>query len=312
MHFRGPRKLQFLGHIISTSGIRPTDEMVLAIKNVPVPKNKTELQAFLGLLNFYDRFLPNRANVLEPLYRLLKQHARWNWSEDADRAFREAKALLSSSSCLTLYDSRRPLVVTCDASSIGIGAVLAHVNADGDEQPVYFASRTLHQAERNYAQIDREALAIIFALQKFRRYLIDRKSTIHTDNRPLLGLLGQGKPIKDSVSPRMLRPGKQMGGADVPVTFIWSTVNLGDGQFVDVYFGGSSLVRQVSWATVNLGDGLFGDVDLIDSLLGRPFTLSTIEDHLEQGWGTFLLPRAVWMHIRRFADRMEWSGCKRR
>uniref|UniRef100_A0A5S6Q6F4 Reverse transcriptase domain-containing protein n=1 Tax=Trichuris muris TaxID=70415 RepID=A0A5S6Q6F4_TRIMR len=126
-------ELQFLGHTVSARGIRPTDEKVQAIKNVPVPKNKTELQAFLGLLNFYDRFLPNRAHVLEPLYRLLKQNLRWSWNKAADTAFHKAKELLSSSSCLTLYDGNRPLVVTCDASSVGVGAVMSHVNDDGGE-----------------------------------------------------------------------------------------------------------------------------------------------------------------------------------
>uniref|UniRef100_A0A5S6QW21 RNA-directed DNA polymerase n=1 Tax=Trichuris muris TaxID=70415 RepID=A0A5S6QW21_TRIMR len=106
---------------------------------------------------------------------------------------------------------------------------MSHVNDDGGEQPVYIASRTLHSTERNYAQIDWEALAIMLAVQKFRRYLIGRKFTIYTDHQPLLGLLSKGKPIRDCASPRMLRwslwlsnfdyelryrPGKQMGGAD--------------------------------------------------------------------------------------------------
>uniref|UniRef100_A0A5S6QNL9 RNA-directed DNA polymerase n=1 Tax=Trichuris muris TaxID=70415 RepID=A0A5S6QNL9_TRIMR len=224
------KEVFFLGHKISAKGIFPVEDKVRAIKNAPAPGTKNELQAFLGLVNFYSRFLPNRAETLHPLYNLLKERVPWKWEKEQSAAFRQIKDSLSSSLCLAHFDPARPLTVTCDASSVGVGAVLAHVNADGTDQPIYFASRRLHQSERNYAQTDKEGLAIIFAVQKFRCFLLGTKFVIYTDHKPLLGLLQQGKPITDSMSPRMTRwslllsnydyqlcyrPGKSIGPADV-------------------------------------------------------------------------------------------------
>ncbi|KFD68503.1 hypothetical protein M514_09353 [Trichuris suis] len=113
--------------------------------------------------------------------------------------------LLSSSISLAHYDPNRPLAITCDASSIGIGVVLSHMNVDGSHEPIYFASRVFHQSETNYAQVDREGLAVVFAVQKFRCFVLGRKFTIITGHKPPLGLLQQGKPIKDSTSARLTR-----------------------------------------------------------------------------------------------------------
>ncbi|KFD58275.1 hypothetical protein M513_01038 [Trichuris suis] len=202
---------------------------VQAIRKAPAPQNKAELQAFLGLVNFYNRFVPNRADVLAPLYQLVKDNSSWKWGTEQKNAFQRIKESLSSSISLAHYDSNRPLAISCDASSIGIGAVLEHINADGTHESIYFASRVLQPSEQKYAQVDREGLAIVFAVQKFRCFVLGRKFTIFMDHKPLLGLLQQGKPIKGCVSPRMTRwslilssydyelryrPGKSIGAAD--------------------------------------------------------------------------------------------------
>uniref|UniRef100_A0A671QI42 Reverse transcriptase RNase H-like domain-containing protein n=1 Tax=Sinocyclocheilus anshuiensis TaxID=1608454 RepID=A0A671QI42_9TELE len=150
-------QVEFLGFRVDKDGIKPTCEKVEAIQKAPPPRNKTELQAFLGLLNFYSCFLPNKATVLEPLHRLLDQSATWQWGAKHETAY-----------------VQKPLAVVCDASHYGLGALLFHLERDGQEKPICFASRTMTTTERNYAQIDKEALAVVFAVRKFHQYLAGR------------------------------------------------------------------------------------------------------------------------------------------
>ncbi|KRX18868.1 Uncharacterized protein T07_3375, partial [Trichinella nelsoni] len=187
------------------------------------------LQAFLGLLNFYHSFLKNKATVAEPLHRLLDKNARWTWTGKHEKAFKDVKRLLSSDAVLTHYDGKKPLVLVCDASPHGIGAVLCHKLSSTQEIPIAFYSRTLSATERNYAQIDKEALAVIAGVKKFHEYLYGRQFTIITDHKPLLGLFVPKKETPQILSPRMLRwsillnaydysinyrPGKEIANAD--------------------------------------------------------------------------------------------------
>ncbi|KFD49780.1 hypothetical protein M513_09375 [Trichuris suis] len=201
----GVKEVEYLGFRIDSQGVHPTAEKVEAIQKAPSPTNKTELQAFLGLLNFYSFFLPGKAEVLEPLHRLLGNKSIFVWQEQHEQAFRRAKELLLSSKVLVHYDPRKKLTVTCDASQHGVGAILSQPDSKGKEAPVAYASRTLSKPERNYAQIDKEALAIIYAVKKFHQYLYGRPFTIITDHKPLLGLLHPHKALPQVMSPRMLR-----------------------------------------------------------------------------------------------------------
>ena len=113
--------------------------------------------------------------------------------------------LLSSAPVRVHYDPKLPLVVSCDASPYGIGAVLSHLMQDGSEHPVVFASRTLSPAEKKYAQIDREGLAMVFAVTRFHKYLYGRSFTLQTDHKPLLGLFHEDRPIPPMASGRIQR-----------------------------------------------------------------------------------------------------------
>nr|XP_037288668.1 uncharacterized protein K02A2.6-like [Rhipicephalus microplus] len=166
---------------------------------------RTELQAFLGLVNFYHAFLPHKATVAEPLHRLLDKKATFVWGQTQQRAFESVKELLASNQVLTHYDEKQPLILACDASPYGIGAVLSHRLPGGTEAPVAFYSRTLSSAERNYAQIDKEALAVVAGVKKFHDYLFGRPFQIQTDHKPLLGLFTSDRQTPQMLSPRMLR-----------------------------------------------------------------------------------------------------------
>ncbi|KRX62859.1 Transposon Tf2-9 polyprotein [Trichinella sp. T9] len=224
------RRIEFLGFDIDASDIHPSKQKVAAIHNTPQPRNKKELQTFLGLLNFYHSFLRNKATVAEPLHRLLDKETKWKWTNKHKKAFNQTKQLLSSDCVLTHYDVKKPLVLICDASPVGIGAVLCHQMPNGKEAPIAFYSRTLTSTERNYAQIDKEALAIIASVKKFHDYLYGRSFRIITDHKPLLGIFAPNKETPYILSPRMLRwtvmlgayvydicyrPGKLIANADI-------------------------------------------------------------------------------------------------
>lgn len=201
----GVSEVDFLGYRIDAKGIHPSKSKVEAIHSFLVPKNKTQLQAFLGLINFYNSFLKDKATKAEVLHRLLDKESKWEWTEVHDDAFKSLKELLSSEAVLVPFDEKLPITLACDASPFGVGAVLSHVLEDGREAPVAFASRTLTPTERNYAQIDKEALAIVFGVKKFHHFLYGHKFKIITDHQPLLGIFAKSKPTKEIMSPRMLR-----------------------------------------------------------------------------------------------------------
>ena len=116
----------YLGHVIDEKGLHPLPEKVEAICQAPTPKNVTELKSYLGLLTYYGKFLLNLSTHLAPLYKLLSKNQTWEWTATQGKAFNELKELLTSSQLLVHFDSDLPLLLTCDASAYGIGAVLAH------------------------------------------------------------------------------------------------------------------------------------------------------------------------------------------
>lgn len=118
------KKVTFLGFEIDGEGVHPTKEKVEEITNKPPPRNKTDLKAFLGLYNFYERFLKDKATTLEPLHRLLKNDADWVWGSEQQFAFEQAKKMLTSDLTLTHYSLDKELHMICDASNYGVGAVL--------------------------------------------------------------------------------------------------------------------------------------------------------------------------------------------
>ena len=133
----------------------------------------------------HGKFLPNLSTKLRPLYQLLKRGTRWHWDKSRAEAFEAAKNALQDDTLLVHYDSNRQLVLACDASPYGLGAVLSHIMDDGQERPIAYASRTLTAAEKNYSQLEMEALGVVFAVQKFHNYLYGREFIIESDHRPL-------------------------------------------------------------------------------------------------------------------------------
>jgi hypothetical protein len=195
----------YLGHLISEKGIAPTPEKVKAIEDAPQPRNVQELRSFLGMLQYYGKFIPDLATLIHPLNELLRAHTPFKWTTECDDAFNAAKAHLLADTLLTHYDVNKPLRLACDASQYGIGAVLSHIMENGDERPIAFASRTLTVSERNYAQLQKEALSLVFGVKKFHKYLYGRDFTLITDHKPLLTILGPKSGVPSLAAARLQR-----------------------------------------------------------------------------------------------------------
>lgn len=186
-----PTEVEYLGHKINGRGLQPTEGKVQAIVNAPAPTDVSQFKSSLGLVNYYTKFLPNLSTVLAPLYQLLQKKTKWIWGPEQSKAFEAAKSKLSSSTLLVHYSSERKLLLACDASPYGIGAVLSHRMDDGSDLPIAFTSCSLSRVERNYAQLDKEALSIVFGVTKFRQYLLGRHFTILSEHKPLQYLFAE-------------------------------------------------------------------------------------------------------------------------
>ncbi|XP_016520874.1 uncharacterized protein K02A2.6-like [Poecilia formosa] len=129
-------QIEYLGHVLDEHGVHPSEEKVRAIQDAPAPTNVKELQAFLGLINYYGRFVPMQSTALAPLYKLLKDSVTWRWTEPEQAAFNRCKGLLTSDRVLEPYDPNLPLPLACDASAYGISAVIQHTMPTTDHRPL--------------------------------------------------------------------------------------------------------------------------------------------------------------------------------
>ena len=211
--------VQFCGHEIDKEGLHKTQEKIEAVVNAPRPENVSQLRSFLGLVNYYNRFLPNASTVLHPLHQLLEQNSKWQWTEQCEQAFTEAKRMITSEQVLTHYDPALQVRLACDASPTGIGAVLSHVMPDGSERPIAFASRSLTRTERKYAQIDKEALSIVWGVKRFHVYLYGRQFTLVTDHKPLTSIFHPEKGVPAMTAARLQRYALFLTGFDYKIEY---------------------------------------------------------------------------------------------
>lgn len=179
------RDCEFLGHIVTGNGIKPNPEKIKEIQNWQLPTSEKQIKQFLGLLGYYRKFIKDYAKLTKPMTKYLKKETELNLNDaQFTEAFEKCKKILVGDPILRYPDFTKPFVLTTDASNYALGAVLSQIHETKDH-PVAFASRTLNKHEINYSTTEKEALAIIWAVEKFKPYLYGNKFTLITDHKPL-------------------------------------------------------------------------------------------------------------------------------
>ncbi|GFV04908.1 retrovirus-related Pol polyprotein from transposon 17.6 [Trichonephila clavipes] len=174
-------------------GIEVDPEKVASILDIPPPKNVKELQSFLQTCSWFRRYIQDFAKISRPLSYLTKKKVKWQWGFDQQNAFQALKSSLRTPPVLKQADGTKPYIIRTDASNYALGAVLLQ-GEGSDEHPIGYASRLLTPAERNYSTTEREALAVVWALKKFRFYIEGTEITVASDHQPLKWLLNIKSP----------------------------------------------------------------------------------------------------------------------
>ena len=170
--------VEYLGHLIGTTGLHPLPTKVQAVREVPTPRNVSQLKSYLGLLTYYTKFLPKLSTTLAPLYKLLRKDYPWKWTDKQEQAFQKSKELLTSLRLLTHFDPELPLTLACDASNYGVGAVLTHTLPDGSDKPITYASRTLNIAEKNIRNLRKKVWHVSLGSKNSTTIFTDTNSTL--------------------------------------------------------------------------------------------------------------------------------------
>jgi hypothetical protein len=217
-------QVDFLGHIVSAEGVQPDPGKVDKVADWPQPKTRKEVQQFLGLANYYRRFVQDFATTAKPLHRLTENTAPFEWTNDCQSAFDGIKHKLTLAFILAFPDFQKPFILDTDASNTGLGGVLSQMQDDGRECVVAYASRVLTKPERKYCVTRREVLAVVAFAHHFRPYLLGRKFTIHTDHGSLAWLSNIKEPegqlarwieqLQEYDFTIIHRPGRKHGNAD--------------------------------------------------------------------------------------------------
>lgn len=191
-------QVTYLGHVFSEKGMQIDTNKIKAIMDMPEPRDRPSLERFLGMINYLSKFIPNYSQMAGPLRGLLKKGNEWVWDSVHQTAVHKLKQAVCSAPVLALYSSERPVVITVDASSTAIGAALLQ-----DGRPVEFSSLTMTDTQKRYAQIEKEMLAIVFAMEKYHQYVYGKQDVIvETDHKPLEALF---KKSLDAVPVRLQR-----------------------------------------------------------------------------------------------------------
>ncbi|KAI5729011.1 hypothetical protein M8J77_024174 [Diaphorina citri] len=211
--------ISYLGHVINEHGLLKSNDKIEAIQDAPSPTNQKELKSFLGLLNYYHKFIPQLATKISPLNALLRKYQKFQWTTECEEAFQNVKKEIASDTVLVHFDSNLPVSLATDASPVGLGAVLSHRLPDGTEKPIAFASRVLTTSEKNYSQIDKEATAIYWGVKKFYDFVYGRKFTLITDHKPLVSIFNPNKMLPSVTASRLFNYAHFLSGFDYDIVY---------------------------------------------------------------------------------------------
>ena len=242
-------QVPYIGHLLTREGLRVDPKKVEAIKEMPVPKDAKAVQRLLGSVNYLAKFVPHLSNIMQPLRRLLDKDTEWCWLHTHQQAFDEMKKALTTTPALSYYDVMKPVVIQCDASDSGLGAALLQ-----NGLPVAYSSRALTSAETNYAQIEKELLAIVFACEKFDQYVYGRdKVHVQSDHKPLEVIFKRPLVTAPKRLQRMLL---RLQRYSIEVTYVrGSEMNIAD-TLSRAYIPGNASVHAVTFENIDMTEGL--------------------------------------------------------
>nr|VZH94052.1 unnamed protein product [Spirometra erinaceieuropaei] len=234
------KSVPFLGHIVSTEGVKTDPVKTEQIRSWPQLTSVSELRGFLGLASYYRRFIKDFAHIPAPLNRLTSKQNAFNWSDECECSFEELKRRLISPPLLAfpnISESAPPFILDTDASDVAIGAVLSQQQTDGLEHPLIFASQTLTKPERNYSTTRKELLAVVTFVKKFHHYLAGKRFILRTDHQALRWLENFKDPTGQlarswniltllSIGPGAPKPSsEEMKGSSWEARCLWSAWN---------------------------------------------------------------------------------------
>ena len=177
-------KLVFIGHVLSDKGVSITEERSKALMEARRPESVSEVRSFMGLVNFCGHFINDLASIAEPLTRLTRKDIPFKWGNDQEKAFNKLKDALSSPKTLAYFDGNAQTKVIADAGPVGLGGILVQ-EQNGEQRVICYASHSLTDVERRYSQTEKEALASVWACERFHLYLYGREFELITDHKPL-------------------------------------------------------------------------------------------------------------------------------
>ncbi len=182
-------RIRFLGHIIGEGLVAPDPDKIQAILDAADPTSRKDLKSFTGALSWMRKHIPNLNDLLDPFRPLMKERTPWTWGPQERAQMTKIKTAVTKMLPLMMIRPGEQMILGCDASSYGLGACLTQLNEEKEERPVFFASRMMTDAEIKWAQIDKELLAIAWALERLDNFVYGQKIRVRTDHKPLLGLI---------------------------------------------------------------------------------------------------------------------------
>ena len=177
--------MNFLGFILTETGITTSPEKVEAIQNFPQPRNVRQLQSFLGICNYYRKFQKDYSKLTSRFKHLLSSKYKWKWGEEDDQTFKTIKEKFLEKVMLQHPEFNRRFFINCDASDVSLGAEIYQESDEGDHLVISFASHVLNQSEHNYNVTEKELLSVVFACSKFRTYILGYPITVRSDHKSI-------------------------------------------------------------------------------------------------------------------------------
>jgi hypothetical protein len=273
-------QVSFFGNVYTANGIHPDPKKIQDLLDMPEPSNKTELQSFMGFMTYLSSYVHNFSTKTAVLRDLLKKDSAYIWEAHHKKSFDSLKEEVSTNSVLRYYDPSKPVYVHCDASLRGLGAALLQPDSENELRPVTFASKSLTDVEQRYACIERELLAIVFAVKRFHTYLYGRTFNVITDHKPLVMICDKSLTAAPARLQRMMI---QLQGYNFKIQYLKGTEN----QIAD---GLSRLPTNTSRNTINLDIRVdpirFADhkVEQLRQQTAGDITFNQLKDTIIQGW----------------------------